>query len=208
MVRGVSALRPTGGAGGAVGNPSVAFSTENPPFGRGWRSTYFIVICVAALAYAVSAPPVPDLAAQVARMQAARSGVFLSWTGWFGGLDLPSYSVMSPLFMAVVGVPTAAALAAVTACTAGLWLFRDTPRPRLGATVFAVTVFADVVGGSVSFALGFAAGTLALAGLLSHRPWWACLLVVLTVLLSPLAGLFLGVGAVAVAVCRPSRRTP
>ncbi|MDQ6937635.1 MAG: hypothetical protein M3140_07975, partial [Actinomycetota bacterium] len=49
-------------------------------------------------------PLVPDLAAQVARADMIRTGGLTSWwTGWFGGLSLPDYSVLVPQSMAMFG---------------------------------------------------------------------------------------------------------
>src|SRR5207302_9984722 len=54
--------------------------------------------------------------------------------------------------------------------------------------------------------VGFAFGMLALAALRARRPIPAALLSIVTFFASPLAGLFLGIAAVAVFVADPSRR--
>lgn len=192
--------------------PAVAGGTVRPAGGyaaftdRRWN-TGFVTVCVAAaFAYFIAPPHVPDLAAQVARADAARSGAVLWWTGWFGGLQLPSYSPLSPLVMSYVGVAASAAIAAVSASVCALWLFRGTRRPRLGATVFGICVYTDIVGGRVTFALGFAAATIALSLLRFRRPMLAAVATLVTVLLSPLAGLFLGLCAIAVLIADPVRR--
>ena len=55
--------------------------------------------------YAVAPPHTPDLAAQVARLSVVRHVASATWWfGWFGGLQLSSYSLLSPRVMAVLGV--------------------------------------------------------------------------------------------------------
>jgi hypothetical protein len=52
------------------------------------------------------------------------------WTGWFGGLSLPSYSVLAPWWMSLLGVQGAGALAAVSGGWAGATLTRTRTRTR------------------------------------------------------------------------------
>jgi hypothetical protein len=160
----------------------------------------------AATVYLVAAPQAPDLAAQVARAQLARSGVFIFWTGWFGGVNLPSYSAIAPLVMSVIGVGVTASLSALTATVAARSLLRDCRRPGLGLAVFAANAFVDIFCGRVTFALGVAFATIALHQLRSRRGVWACLVAMIACLASPLAGLFLGLFAVSVAAADRSRR--
>ena len=69
------------------------------------RPLAVLAVAGLAIAYLRWAPPVPDLAAQVARTQVIRTaGVGSWWTGWFGGLTLPNYSVLVPFGMAIFGV--------------------------------------------------------------------------------------------------------
>lgn len=161
---------------------------------------------VVAAVYIAHPPAVPDLAAQVARVDAARSGAFLWWTGWFGGVQLPAYSALSPLVMAGIGVGLAAALAALTATVVGFSLCRDTRRPLAGAAALSVSAFADIFAGRVTFALGAAAAICAVE--LIRRRWTipAAGAGLLAFLFSPLAGLFLGMIAFAVALTDSSRR--
>jgi hypothetical protein len=156
--------------------------------------------------YLFNPPNVPDLAAQTARAQAARQGAYLWWSGWFGGLSLPSYSVGAPWLMAHLGVGLSAALAGVVACVLAPVLFEGTRRPRAGAITFAVGVFLNVLTGRVTFALGLAAAVVAAALLRRQRGRTAALAAVGACLLSPLAGLWLGLIAVTVGIVNAARR--
>jgi len=152
-------------------------------------------------------PQAPDLAAQVARAQVAgRAPWAVWWTGWFAGLSLPTYSVLSPQLMASIGVTTSGVFAVVTGSLGTARLAADARRPRTGAAAFALAQLADLFAGRVTFALGFAAGAWALVALRSRRGVAGAGLALLTFLLSPLAGLFLGMVTTAVALCRPRLR--
>ncbi len=172
--------------------------------------TEHLVIGVLAVAcagvYVVHTPAVPDLAAQVARVDAAKSGALLWWSGWFGGLQLPSYSVLSPLVMSWIGVSVAAAFAATAASLFGLALFRQSRRPIAASLALSVAAFADILAGRVTFALGAAAAIGAVVLIKRDAKWTAGAAALLAYLFSPLAGLFLGVAALAIAVTQPHRR--
>jgi hypothetical protein len=158
-------------------------------------------------AYLRWAPQVPDLAAQVARARVIQDGGFTSWwTGWFGGLSLPSYSVLIPSSMAVLGVRLTGLLAVVAGTAATTILTRSALRPRAGAIAFAIAEIADLLDGRVTFAAGLALAAWALIAVRSHRTGSAVLLAVGSYLASPLAGLFLGMTLVAVAVADSTRR--
>jgi hypothetical protein len=164
------------------------------------------VAIVGAILYVAHPPAVPDLAAQVARVNAARSGAVLWWSGWFGGVQLADYSALSPILMASIGVALAAALAALGVTALGFSLFRDARRPLAGVVFLGCAAFADVLAGRVTFALGAAAAVASIALLRRHSPIPAVATAALSFLFSPLAALFLGIGALAVAIGEPTRR--
>ncbi len=170
----------------------------------GWALGCAILGCAAWLWFA---PQAPDLAAQVARAAvASRSPWALWWTGWYAGLGLPTYSVLSPAVMALLGVRTAGAVAVLAGSLATARLAVLARRPRTGAAAMALAQVADLLAGRVSFALGFAAGAWALVALRSGRRTLPAVLAALAFLLSPLAGLFLGLSAGAVALTVPRLR--
>jgi hypothetical protein len=164
-------------------------------------------------AYLVWRPPVADLAAQVARADIVRMpGTSMWWTGWFGGLTLPSYSLITPWIMAHLSAPVTGALAALIALLAARELLRTAPRPRLGTAVFGLFDVADIAVGRITFAVGLALGLVAVFLLSRPRPprSWAMALspvcAVLCCVASPLAGLFTGLACVAVVLTDGGRR--
>lgn len=158
------------------------------------------------LLYAVSVPHVPDLAAQVARSSLARTaGVADWWVGWFGGLQLPTYSVLAPSIIAAIGPPAAGTIAVVAATVAFADLVMGMRRAASASVAFALLAVLDVVAGRLTFALAFACGLAALAAL-KRRHWGAVPVAVLTCLLGLLAAFFLGVAAVAVVATDRTRR--
>src|SRR5207302_2531772 len=111
-----------------------------------------------------------------------------------------------PAGMAVLGVRVVGVLAALVGTWVGVSLLSDRARPRWGGVALAASGMADLWAGRVTFVVGFAFGMLALAALRARRPIPAALLSIVTFFASPLAGLFLGIAAVAVFVADPSRR--
>ena len=157
-------------------------------------------------AWAAAAPRTPDLAAQVARASLVRAtGMTGWWLGWFGGLQLPTYSVLAPALIACTGAWAAGAFAAVASVLAMTDLLRGTHRRAAGAVTFALLAVLDVAAGRLTFALGFAAAMGTLAAL-RRRSALALPAAVACLLLSLLAAFFLGVAALAVTWADPTRR--
>ena len=166
-----------------------------------------LVTAVLCIGYLVWAPTAPDLLAQVARAGvAARGGSVGWWTGWFGGLSLPSYSVLVPSWMATLGVQVTGVAAVVAGAGGGAMLMRDAPRPRAGSVAFAIASIADLLAGRVTFAVGLAIGTWALVAVRSRRQLLSVGLGAAAYLASPLAGLFLGLILLAVISSDSARR--
>jgi hypothetical protein len=158
-------------------------------------------------AYLAKVPPVPDLAAQITRATVARqSGVSVWWSGWFGGLHLPTYSELTPTLMAHLGAPATGAIAVLASVAAMALLLRGSLRPVAGSLAFAASSVVDLVNGRITFAVGLAAGLWALWALTRRRPVIAAALGILTCLTSPLAAFFLGIAAVALVIGDRRRR--
>lgn len=206
-------LRPVG----PPERPPGLFGWGTPPHGaarrslvRACRSPLLVPLLLLAV-YLIARPPVADLAAQVARANVFRlHGTDVWWTGWFGGLTLPTYSTLTPWVMAHLGAPLTGALAAVVSLLAARTLLRSAPRPRLGTAVFGVFDVADVAVGRITFAVGLALGLLALCLLIRSRTPLRMAVTagcaVLSCLTSPLAGLFTGLACLAVVVTDRVRR--
>ncbi|HLY34523.1 MAG TPA: hypothetical protein VKQ07_08325, partial [Jatrophihabitantaceae bacterium] len=141
---------------------------------------------VLSAAYLVLRPVSSDLAAQVARADLVhRAGNIGWWTGWMGGLSLPSYSLFVPAGMAWLGVRVVGVIATLVGTWVGVSLLSDRARPRWGGVALAASGMADLWAGRVTFVVGFACGTVALAALRGRRPIAAALLSILTFFASP-----------------------
>ena len=168
--------------------------------------TWFVPAVGLAL-YLILVPPVPDFAAQATRAAIfEKVGNVSWWPGWYGGLELPTYSVIAPGLMATIGVATTGALAAAICMVVAHILFRDSARPRAASVVFAASVLINLFGGRITFLVGLAAAMVAVLALVRRHPWLAGAATVVSVLGSPLAGLFTGIVAAAVLLSDPSRR--
>src|SRR6476659_2867210 len=111
--------------------------------------TWFVPVVGLAL-YLILVPPVPDFAAQATRAAIfAQLGSATWWPGWYGGMELPTYSVIAPGLMATIGM------------WAGHLLLRGAARPRSASVVFAGTVLINLFGGRITFLVGLAAAMLA-----------------------------------------------
>jgi hypothetical protein len=166
-----------------------------------------IVGTVLALGYLGWSPLAPDLAAQIARANVVRSAGNVSWwTGWFGGISLPTYSLLTPSSMAIFGVRATGVAAAVVGGVISARLVGAARRPRAGAVAFSVAEMANLLDGRVTFAVGVTLAAGALLAVQVRRPLLAAPLAAVAYFASPLAGLFLGLALVAVLVVDPSRR--
>lgn len=153
-------------------------------------------------------PQSADLAAQTFRVELFEAQGFQVWSNaWYGGFHLPGYSLLFPPLGAWLGVRVVGVLAAVA--SAGLFAAianeRYGERARVGVLWFAAATAINLLTGRITFALGIAVGLAALLALQRGRSWLAAALSFLTVLASPVAGLFLAIAGVAVAIaCRPA----
>ena len=139
------------------------------------RMLTWFVPAVGLFLYLILVPPVPDFAAQATRAAVySKLGSVTWWPGWYGGLELPSYSVVAPAIMSTLGrllgssgggVAMTGAIAAAISMWAGHQILKDSERPRAGSVVFAATVLLNLFGGRITFLVGLAA---AIAGHPGH----------------------------------------
>jgi len=171
-----------------------------------WLATALAVALGAA--YLLTVPHVPDLAAQVARADAARSDPgAIWWGGWYGGIVTPPYSLLTGPVMGWLGVPLVGALTLVaTAALVGALLRGHAHRPVLGAGLSTLALAADVLAGRVTFAVGLLVAVAALRLLQLRRGRWAFAVGLLAGLTSPLAAFFLGIIAGGTMLADRSRR--
>ncbi len=139
-------------------------------------------------------PRTPDLAAQVYRADLFREAGFLVWDSrWYGGHDIPGYSLVFPPLGALVGVRAVGAAAVLTSAT----LFERIAvrlygrAARWGAVWFALAALGDVWSGRITFALGVSFALGAVLALMHRRLLAAAILAAVCAACSPVAGVLL-----------------
>jgi hypothetical protein len=163
------------------------------------------VMAAGAIVWIVVFPRVgTDLSAAVARAGwASRYPGSAYLFSWYGGIYPAGYSVLAPWLFALAGTRLVMAAAAVACAGLLSWLLtgHGVPRPRAAALWAAVALWTDLSAGRGAFIVGLAAalGCVVAAG--RGRPcgcarWLAVAALAMAAgLLSPVAGLFLGVPA-------------
>ena len=144
------------------------------------RMLTWFVPAVGLFLYLILVPPVPDFAAQATRAAVfSKLGSVTWWPGWYGGLELPTYSVVAPAIMSTLGrllgssgggVAMTGAIAAAISMWAGHQILKDSERPRAGSIVFAATVLLNLFGGRITFLVGLAAASLAVLAMARRHP--------------------------------------
>jgi hypothetical protein len=154
-------------------------------------------------------PRTPDLAAQVYRANLFREAGFLVWDSrWYGGHDIPGYSLVFPLLGALVGVRAVGAAAVLVSAT----LFERIAvgvygrGARWGAVWFALAALGDAWSGRITFALGVSFALGAVLALMHRRLPAAAILAAVCAACSPVAGVLLALaGLTHTLVVRSSR---
>ena len=176
-----------------------------PPGGivmRPWpRPNVAHVMCAALLvAWMVWAPPSPDLAAQVYRLQEFAAHGFSLWdNNWYGGHYLPDYSLAFPPIASVLGL-RGAGIAAVALSTL---IFERLARARFGSraaaatALFAIGAAGDLYIGRITFALGVTLGLAAVLAAVHGRGRLTVLASLGCAAASPVAAVFLALAATA-----------
>jgi hypothetical protein len=187
-----------------------------------WTVALLVAIPLA-LAYLIASPPAGDLAAATYRSDLFARVGFTTWdTGWYAahGYWLPSYSLLSPALGALLGVRVLLALSAIAASTLFALIAErvfDTAAARLAAAWFALGFCVGMLSGRVPYDLGFAIGLGSILALMLADRGSRCVprmgyrspigalpaalaLAVLTSLASPVAGVFLALAGLAIAL--------
>jgi hypothetical protein len=186
------------------------FARDRPPAGawytrvNWWHVAPVAIAVLFAIAYLIWQPRTVDLAAHTFRAHLFGEQGFTIWNGqWYGGHHTPAYSIISPPLAWLLSPPVALAVAAV-ACAA---LFGPLARgafgeeaARWGSIWFGVGSATLLLTARLPFAIGVALGLAALLALQRRRYAWAVVFAVLCPLGSPVAGLFLAMAGVAVAL--------
>jgi hypothetical protein len=153
-------------------------------------------------AYLIAAPDTADMAAHTYRTWLWNQVGFATWNAqWYGGHHMAGYSLLYPPLAALAGtrfVGVAAAVAAVALFALVAHRIAPTKRAAALATwLFLGGVMSNVVIGRMPFTLGIALAVGAWACAQRSRAA-AALLSLASVWASPVAGIFLAVGALAV----------
>lgn len=127
---------------------------------------------------------------------------------WYGGINAVGYSPLSPALMWLATPRLSGVVSAVvtTGALAFVLLRTGARRPLLGGNLVAVVAVANLVSGRITFAIGMAFGSVALAALAAATPRRALrlaaasVLAALASLASPIAGLFVGLAAGAILI--------
>ena len=167
---------------------------------RGYGVESWIVAAIVGAYCWLLAPPNSDLAAAVFRSDLfAHDGLLIYNAQWYEGHHMLAYSLLSPVFGALIGTRLAAAL-----CTFGaVVLLERTLVPRYGAAgrvaavLFAITAGESLLVGRIAFQVGLFFGVLAIFLAMRSRFLLACIAALGCALGSPLAGLFLALLAAA-----------
>jgi hypothetical protein len=162
-----------------------------------------VAAALVALLYLVFEPSSADLAAQAFRSDLFSAHGFLIWNDdWYSGHYLPGYSLLFPPLGAAIGPRLVGAISAVAAAGlfGGLAAHRFGSQAWLAIVWFAVATGSLLIAGQLTFALGVAVGLGAILALQRERLTLAVVLGVLTACASPVAGLFLALAGVAVAL--------
>ncbi|HEY7632189.1 MAG TPA: hypothetical protein VH817_15895 [Thermoleophilaceae bacterium] len=173
-----------------------------------WRLAPVLAAALAGGVYLVTAPKTGDLAAHVFRSELFGRYGFTVWNGdWYGGHHTPAYSVLFPPLAWLVGPAVAGVLGALAAAAAFEPLARCHfgPEARWGSLWFGLATSTMLFTGRLPYALGVAIGLGALLALQRRRTALAVLLAILCPLGSPVAGAFLALAAIAVAIASDRR---
>ncbi len=169
-----------------------------------WRVAPVAIAVAFAAVYLIWEPRTVDLAAHTFRADLFGEEGFTIWNGlWYGGHHTPAYSVLSPPLAWLLSPALALAAAAVASAA----LFGPLARgafgeesARWGAVWFGVGTATLLFTSRLPFAIGVAFGLAALLALQRRRYVWAVVFAVLCALGSPVAGLFLTMAGLAVAL--------
>ncbi|MDI2128657.1 hypothetical protein [Yinghuangia seranimata] len=142
----------------------------------------------------------PDWPAAIFRTQLVRDHGAILWNNqWYGGHLLPGYSVVTPVLSSAIGTHTLTALSCIVSAWA--WSRLDVGKNdlarRTGAVWFAVMASVDYLIGRTPFALGVAAGLLALLAARNKRLVLTGVAALVCGLASPLSAAFLLMAALA-----------
>jgi hypothetical protein len=196
---------------GRPGSGGVAHRTPVDLPTRGLRTAPLGLACagVALLTWLLIAPRTPDLAAAAYRLDLFKHvGLALYDEHWYGGHDLPGYSVLFPPLAWLLGLRAVGALSVLVSvrCFERLTLAAYGPSARWASIAFALAAVGDVWIGRLAFALGLSFALASVLAFSHRRTASAALLAVMCAAASPVAGVLLALAALSHALSRRSPR--
>jgi hypothetical protein len=169
-----------------------------------WHAAPIVVSAIAAIVFLIWQPRLVDMAAHVFRSDLFGQQGFTIWNGqWYGGHHTPAYSILSPPLGWYLGPFVALAVASVASAALFPPLARGAfgeRKARWGSLWFGLGTATLMFTGRMPFAIGIAFGLAALLALQRRHYAWAIVFAILCPLGSPVAGLFLAMAGVAVAL--------
>jgi hypothetical protein len=161
----------------------------------------------AVILLAIFRPHSPDLVAQLARTTMAEATDGATWlTSWYGGISTPSYSLISPELMRLLGVWTVGLLSFVVTVYSAARILEGHKNARLAIVLVSFALTANLISGRITFGIGAAFASLSLMFYLRGQLLRAAVCAATCSLGSPLAGMFLIMAMLAAAVDRHRRR--
>jgi hypothetical protein len=161
------------------------------------------------LTWLLIAPRTPDLAAAAYRLDLFKHvGLAVYDEHWYGGHDLPGYSVLFPPLAWLLGLRAVGAISVLVSvrCFEALTGAAYGSSARWGSIAFALAAVGDVWIGRLAFALGLSFALLATLAFSRERTALAALLAAMCAAASPVAGLLVALAALSHALWRRSPR--
>jgi hypothetical protein len=161
------------------------------------------------LTWLLIAPRTPDLAAAAYRLDLFKHlGLAVYDEHWYGGHDLPGYSVLFPPLAWLLGLRAVGAVAVLVSvrCFERLTIAAYGPSARWASVAFALAAVGDVWIGRLAFALGLSFALAAVLAFSRRRSATAVLLAAMCAAASPVAGVLLALAALSHALWRRSPR--
>jgi hypothetical protein len=176
------------------------------------RAPAWTITAALGVVYLIVAPPSPDLAAASYRSNLfSRVGFSLWDNSWYGGHHLLAYSLLSPALGALIGPQLLAAISMTVAAALFATLIEGhfpERSTRIAAAWFALGAAIGLLSSRVPFDLGLAVG---LGALLAARRGQLVVALAVSVtcsVASPVAGAFLALAFVTLALAGPARAWP
>ena len=164
---------------------------------------------VALLAWLLVAPRTPDLAAAAYRLDLFKHvGLAVYDEHWYGGHDLPGYSVLFPPLAWLLGLRAVGALSVLVSvrCFESLTGAVYGSSARWASVAFALAAVGDVWIGRLAFALGLSFALASALAFSRRRTALAGLLAAMCAAASPVAGVLLALAALSDVLWRRSPR--